>query len=230
MKRMLLFLTILIFSFTPAVLAQSATQTTTTTQPGVVAPTTTTQTLPLTLPEYSDPWQVSIQGGGLWSQKDKSRLHDGEAIFGRLTYDVTPNLAIGAESGGLRFKDETSGTTYGHLNGVPALADLVLKMPIAATGNHLVPYVFGSAGVIFWSYDKSGYSDTTGVKARSRTHFAAKPGAGLEYYLTPRIAIFVEGSYLFSEKFRLRNAAVTPPNGNIDVNSIYGGGGIKIAF
>ena len=182
------------------------------------------------MPESTDPWQVSVEGGGLWSEKDKSRLHEGEEITGRLTYDVTPNVAVGGESGGLRFEDSLNGTKYGHLDGVPIMGDLVLKMPIAATGNHLVPYVYGAAGVIIWSYAKSGYSDTTGVDAGDRTHFAAKPGAGLEYYLTPNIALFVEASYLFSDRFALKNAAVTPPNGEVDVNSVYGGGGIKIAF
>ena len=211
MKKISLTLTLMMSAFVPAVFAQDVNQ---------VSPPA----------ESTDPWQVSVQGGGLWSEKDKSRLHDGEEILGRLTYDVTPNVAVGGESGGLRFEDESNRTKYGHLDGVPAMADLVLKMPIAATGNRLVPYIYGSAGVIFWSYFKSGYSDDTGVDARSRTHFAAKPGGGLEYYLTPRVALFVEGSYLFSEKFVLKNAAITPPNGKVNVDSAYGGGGIKIAF
>jgi hypothetical protein len=143
---------------------------------------------------------------------------------------VTPNVALGGESGGIRYEDRLNGTKYGHLDGVPALADVVLKMPLSFTDNRLVPYIYGSAGVIFWSYAKSGYSDTTGLDAKDRTHFAAKPGGGLEYYLTPQISIFIEGSYLFSPKFELKNAAITPPNGRIDVNSVYGGGGIKIAF
>lgn len=222
MKSPVFFIMTMILSMSSTVFAQQVATTTTTTQP--------VQSSTMTLPENIDPWQVSVQGGGLWSEKDHSRLHQGEAIFGRLTYDVTPNVALGAESGGLRFEDKSNGIKYGHLDGVPAMGDLVLKLPIPATGNRLVPYIYGAAGVIFWSYSKSGYSDTTGVDAKSRTHFAAKPGGGLEYYFTPHIALFIEGSYLFSEKFHLKNSPLTPPNGKLNPDSVYGGGGIKIAF
>jgi len=198
--------------------------------------TTTVQTptpiVPVTYqPENIDPLQISIQGGGLWpSEKNDARLHDGGEVIGRLTYDLNPNLAIGAETGVLRFLDRSDGNTYGHLNGIPLMADLVLKIPIVATDNRLVPYIYGAAGPMVWHYDKSGYSDNSGVETRTRAHWAAKPGAGIEYYLNPHVAIFIEGSYLFSERFRLKDASSTPPNGKLDVDSTYGGGGIKIAF
>ena len=225
----MVFIFIGMIAFAPFVFAQQDFNSTTTTAT-TISPTNSVQSAPMTvsITESTQPWQVSVQGGGFWSERN--RVHDGEAIFGRLTYDVTPYVALGGESGGIRFNDKSDGLKYGHLDGVPAMADVVLKLPLGFTGNRLVPYVFGAAGVIFWSYSESGYSDTTGVNARSRIHFAARPGAGLEYYLTPHIALFVELSYLYSERFKLKNASTTPPNGNINPDSGYAGGGIKIAF
>jgi opacity protein-like surface antigen len=222
MEKRIFFVLALVLSGTAAAYAQQEV-TQTASAPVVI-------TASPTLMDSTDPWQLSVQGGGLWADKDHGRLHDGDDIIGRLTYDVTPNVALGAESGGLRFDDRSNGDKYGHLYGVPAMADLVLKMPIAATGNRLVPYIYGAAGVVFWSYAKSGYSDTTGVDARDRTHFAAKPGGGLEYYLTSHVALFVESSYLFSERFKLKGGAATAPDGRVNPDSVYGGGGLKIAF
>ncbi len=231
MKKVLFILAAMMLAITPGVFAQqNVNQVPPQTQTQTSQVTTPIPPIIMSMPMSVDPWAISIEGGGLWSEKDNTRLHDGGEIIGRLTYDVTPNLALGGETGGLRFKDDIGGVNYGYLHGVPVLGDLVLKMPIASTGNRLVPYVYESAGFIVWSYHESDYSDSTGVDAPTRAHLASKPGAGLEYYLTPHLALFVEVSYLFSEKFHLKDAATSPPNGKIDVDSLYGGGGIKLAF
>jgi hypothetical protein len=177
------------------------------------------------------PWQFSLQGGGLWPMKENNRLQTGTQVIARLTKDVSPNVAIGAETGGLRFRDSINYTKYGHLNGIPAMGDVVFKMPIGAE-KRLVPYAFASAGVIYWSYDEANVLEDAGVKAKNQTLFAAKPGVGVDYFITPRIALFVEGSYLFSERFRFKtnNTGAPPVNGKVNVNSAYGGGGIKFAF
>ncbi|MDE2028500.1 MAG: outer membrane beta-barrel protein [Candidatus Omnitrophica bacterium] len=195
-------------------------------------PTSTRETTTTTtMYEYDHPLQISVQGGGLWAQRDDRLSNEtGWEVTGRISYDLTPNFALGVEGGGLMFVDKSDGTRFGRLYGVPAMVDVIFKLPLGFTGNRLVPYVFGAGGAVWWNYSKSGYSDTTGVSAKDRWHWAVKPGAGLEYYLNPHLAVFVEGSYLFSERFDLKGAAVSPPNGKLKLDSMYGGGGIKIAF
>src|SRR5437870_4009487 len=62
-----------------------------------------------------NPWEFSVQGQGVFPVQDeaKDRFDNTAGAAARLTYDVVPNVALGAEGGWLRFKDEVNGTKFG---------------------------------------------------------------------------------------------------------------------
>jgi opacity protein-like surface antigen len=174
-------------------------------------------------------WELSVQGGGVFPSKD-DRFDNTGFVAGRLTYDVSPYVAIGAESGWMMFKDEVGGTKFGKIDGIPALGDLELKMPIPATDNRLVPYAIGGAGVVFWNYRESGVLKNAGVKVDTETHFAAKGGVGVDYYFTNNMALFAEGSYLYSRFAPKIHGGGTAVTTKAQTGAFLVGGGLKLRF
>jgi len=191
--------------------------------------TTTTSTMDVR-PDY--PMELSFQGGALWPQKSTDRFEMSPSMIARLTYDVSPTLAVGVESGGMQFKDEVNGTKFGHLNGIPIMGTIVMKVPMESMPSSIVPYIFASGGVIMWSYDESNVLKNTDIRIKSRNRLAFKSGVGVDFYVAPNVALFVEGAYLFSPTFHLKanNAGSSAVTGKVDPSSAYAGAGIKFAF
>jgi hypothetical protein len=211
----------LIISFmlgVPVCLAQTTATTTTTT----VDETATTD----------NPWEFSVQGQGVFPVSDEadSRFDSTAGGTARVMRDVTPNVALGAEGGWFRFKDEAGGTKFGRLHGFPVLADLEIKMPIEATHNTIVPYLIAGAGAVFWNYEENDATKARGIKVDNDTHFAAKGGAGIDFYLNDRTAVFVEGTYLWSEFEPKVSGPVTALNDKTDTGSVLAGAGFKVKF
>ena len=191
-----------------------------------VQQTTTEETIITT---SKNPLELSVQGGGMFPTKD-GRFDNTGFVAGRLMYDIAPYVALGVESGWMRFKDEAGGTKFGHIDGIPALGDLQFKMPISATNNHLVPYAIAGAGVVFWNYREASVLKDAGVKIDTETHFAAKGGLGADYYFTDNVGLFVEGSYLYSRFTPKVHGGGTAVTTRATTGSVLIGGGLKLRF
>src|SRR5258708_3428057 len=98
-------------------------------------------------------WEVSGQVGADMPTEDGSDA--GGYFLGRVTYDITPNIAIGATTGWNGYDIHVDGDNWGEVTSIPLLAAVILKMPIESTENRVVPYLVGGMGVDFWSLDES---------------------------------------------------------------------------
>ena len=141
-------------------------------------------------------WEVSGQLGA--NIPTQSGSDAGGYLMGRLTYDLTPNIAIGATTGWTGYKIYVDGDNWGNATSIPLLGTVILKMPIESTQNRLVPYLVGGLGVAFWSLDESSLLKDNAIKVEDETSFAAQFGAGVDYFLTDRFAVFGEVSYLMT--------------------------------
>lgn len=175
------------------------------------------------------PWELSLFGGGVFPRQD-DRFDDTEFAGGRLTYDLSSHVALGIESGWLRFDDEIGGTEFGKIDGIPALGVIQLKGPIEDTGNRFVPYVIAGAGVIIWNYRENTVLKDAGAKVDTDTHFAAKGGMGFDYFINSAVAFFVEGSYLFSRFTPKVHGGGTTVTTKADTEAILAGAGLKFRF
>jgi opacity protein-like surface antigen len=186
---------------------------------------------PVAFAAAENPFEISLQAGDVVPQ-DSARLNSSKDSHyfgdGRLTMDVSPYAAVGAEVGWLRFVDRPNGVKLGHLYEVPLMGDLILKYPLAVTDNRLVPYLIGGAGVGLGGYDRFQGLKDAGIKVKPDSEFAWKAGGGLQFFLTRQVAVFAEGAY-FDTKF---DPKVTGGNigGKIKLRSILAGGGLTIAF
>jgi opacity protein-like surface antigen len=174
------------------------------------------------------PLELGVQAGMLMPKGDERIDTNMGFVSGRVTYDLTPNVAFGPEIGVISYKDEANGHKYGYIRGVPVMADLILKMPIEATENRLVPYIIGGAGAIIWNYDRTSYAESAGIDVDNKREasFAAKVGGGVDYFVTPQTAIFAEASYLFSE-YKPDVTAGSGIAGKYDTNAAMIGAGLK---
>ncbi len=175
--------------------------------------------------ESEQKWAISVLGGGIFPKEDDYGTTG--FIGGRLTYDLTPNAAVGVESGWLNYKHEFNGTKYGDVRGIPLLADLILKMPIEAMDNKLVPYVLGGIGVLFWDYKEASIVSDAGIDVEGDTSFALKLGGGMDFFVSDQTALFVEGSYIFSNYDVETNVGGA---GTADTDAGFVGGGLKVRF
>ncbi len=152
-------------------------------------------------------------------------------IGGRLTYEFNDNLELGVESGYHEYKDEAGGIHFGDITGIPLLAIGSLKFPIEATDNALVPYLTGGVGVVFWDYQESSLVSDAGLDLGGDTSFSARAGIGLEYNLNDNLALFTEGSYLWSDyDVNLSLTGTTVGSTSVEMNTIFVGGGVKLNF
>ncbi len=173
-------------------------------------------------------WEVSLQSGGVFPKDDDidSTLY----IGGRAIQEFNKYLGVGVESGWMSWEDSTNGVHYGDIRAFPLLADVVLKYPIPATENTVVPYAIAGVGVVFWDYDEDDILTRNGITVDSDTTFAARLGGGIDYFVNDQWAVFVEGSYLFSEYEADIKAAGLVIAGTVDTDAAFVTGGIKYRF
>lgn len=152
-------------------------------------------------------------------------------IGGRLTYEFTDNVELGVESGYHEYKDEADGIHFGDITGIPLLAIGSLKFPIEATDNALVPYVTGGVGVVFWDYKESSIVKDSGLGLGSDTSFTVRAGAGVEFNVNDNLALYGEGSYMWSDyDVSLALTGSTVGSTSVEMDTIFVGGGVKLSF
>jgi opacity protein-like surface antigen len=191
----------------------------------------TTRTTTTTTTGYDDErrWEFSVQGQGIFPTNDDDHIQN-DATYGanaRLSSDLTPMIALGVEGGWMRFKDEVNGTRYGHINGFPLLADLIIKFPQDQAAPRFVPYMLGGVGGIWWNYDEDNNSS---VKFKNDAQFAAKGGLGVDYYFNEQWALFLEGDYLFSKYESRPDTPSAILASKVDTNIAMAGVGLKVRF
>lgn len=181
---------------------------------------------------------ISVNGSGVFIDKDDDlEFDDAFYVFGRVTYDVTSNVEIGIESGFMEYdvNEDITGLdiNLGEVSGVPLLGIVILKYPIPATDDKLVPYILGGVGVTFWEFDTSSVLATAlpGTSVDDDVAFTWKAGVGADYYITESVAMFVEGSWFSSEY----DADVTAPglgagSFDVDIEGFIVGGGLKFSI
>ena len=90
--------------------------------------------------------------------------------------------------------------------------------------------MLGGVGVLLVNFDESSLTKSLGARIDDDITFAAKLGAGFEFYITNQAAVFVECAYMFSNP----KTTVTGPGGSVDVegsnNMGFLGGGLKLNF
>lgn len=146
-------------------------------------------------------------------------------LGGSLAYGVTDWLALGIESGWTRFSASDSGVTVDQ-DTIPLFGDIILRVPTGES--QLKPYGIIGLGVLF--IDAS--TNVSNVSIQADTSFAAKFGAGLDWFVNDHWAINFETSYVVSDV----NGTVTnnstgaslSANGDSDYWMI--GGGVKYLF
>lgn len=173
-------------------------------------------------------WEISLQGAGVIP--NDTDIDPTYYVGGRIAYNINKNVSVAGESGWMGWDDSDGTTKYGEVNGIPLLADLILKMPIEATENKLVPYVLGGVGVVFWDYKEEAILTSNGITVDGDTSFAARLGAGVDYYVSDNIALFAEASYLFSDYDIKVNAGGIIAGAKTDTDAVFAGAGIKFAF
>lgn len=196
---------------------------------GIVAILAVSQNAAAQEMDFSDTrWELSGQVGAAIPKDDDS---DTSAyLSGRLVYDVVPNVGIGGSVGWYGYGVEVAGEDWGDANSVPLLANIVLRMPLEATENRVVPYVVGGIGVMFWNFDESNLLKNAGISVDSEASFAAQIGAGVDFYLSDRIAVFGEATYLFSEVDTTISGSGLTGTLEGDTDAILLGVGAKMRF
>ena len=168
------------------------------------------------------PWEVSGQIGASIPSDDD--VDTGMFLLGRATYDISPNIAIGATVGWNGYEVDQ----LGDATSVPLLATVILKMPLEATDNRVVPYLVGGLGVSFWSLDESSLLSNNGISVDNEVAFAGQIGAGVDYYFTDTVAVFGEATYLFTDV----DTSVSGPGitGTLegDADQFFIGAGVKV--
>ena len=161
---------------------------------------------------------ISLFGGGWFSES--SDVDSDWNIGARLTYDFTPYLEAGIETGWTSYDVDNRGAAGGQLGEIefiPLYFILIGKYPLEFTDYTLVPYVLGGVGIVFWDSDAS----QPGVTDDEGEDYAFKLGGGADYYVTDNTAVFIEGGFQsWSTDLEIGNG----------VDSFYVSGGIKLSI
>lgn len=188
---------------------------------------------------------LSVYGAGAFTElfKDVDDIEYENDLFvsGRLTYDITPYIEVGIEGGHMKLDvDELNFNTNlvaymtnnaGEIDAVTVMGIMVVKYPIKSTENKLVPYGLIGAGGIFMDFDEGNGLTAPPATIDDDASFAIKAGAGVDYYLTEKAAVFLEGSYFWSD-YDPDVSVVGGGTGTLDadINALFVGGGLKFSF
>ncbi|MBL7071734.1 MAG: hypothetical protein ISS26_06165 [Candidatus Omnitrophica bacterium] len=151
-------------------------------------------------------------------------------VGGLLSYDILKYLAVGIESGYVRYDYAYQSIKIGTLNGCPLLGDVILKAPVEMGEFTLTPYGVVGTGVLFSSFDESSIFEALGYTVDTETAFLMKFGGGIDFYVTDNIALNFEGSYYLADiDIKEQLLGQTYPS-TIDADAWFIGGGAKIRF
>ena len=113
---------------------------------------------------------------------------------------------------------------------IPLFGDIFLKAPIKLDKFKIVPYGIVGFGIIFWDFDESSLLETNGISVSIDPGFGMKFGGGIDFFVTENIAIFGEGSFIWSDADATAAAKGTVAAATIDTDTWLIGGGIKYVF
>ena len=113
-------------------------------------------------------------------------------VGGSFAYGVQSWLALGASIGWAEFEESASGIEIEE-RAVPIFADIIFRVP--ATEAQAQPYAVLGLGAIVWDADINVANVDTDID----TAFAAKLGAGLDWFMNENWILNLEASYVFSD-------------------------------
>jgi len=177
---------------------------------------------------YSRKFYVSVNSNYAlnYESNDRDNLN-GFALAAKAGYDLNRYVGVEVESGWMVYERlQDSGFETGNLHVFPLLGNLVLRYPMG----RLVPYAAGGLGVYFFSLDKD-IKGTTATLDIDSAAFGGKVAAGMDYYLTDRLALNFETGVHF-----IKDPDATLSQGGLnlttpsELDNWYIGGGVKFRF
>ena len=173
-------------------------------------------------------WTIGFNGS--YVSPSESDADDTGYFGGSLAYDLSDYVAIGIESGYMKWSQDANGQDYGDITSIPLLGTLVIKNPMPFQDTTVVPYGIFGLGVIFYDFDESSALSNNNISVEDDSGLGIKAGVGLDYYLTENAAINLEISYLWAD----RNFSV-PTRGTVtaadfDADAWLFGGGLKFRY
>lgn len=153
-----------------------------------------------------------------------SEVDSAAYLGGSLAYGVTNWFALGAEAGWAQFDESDSGVNI-EQNAVPIFGDIILRMP---NDSAVQPYGIVGLGVIVWNVD----DNVPNVDFDVDTAFAAKFGAGLDWFINNNWIANFEFSYVTSDAEATARNTVTGASVSAEGETDYWmiGGGLKFLF
>lgn len=172
-------------------------------------------------------WGVGIRGGGSFLTQDIAESTEGEAgpiISGNIIYGVTNSVSVGLNVEWETHNVEVLDFDIGDTTTVSILPFVELR----ATNGSFVPYASLGAGININSFDL-GNDIVAGCiilvgsacELEPENTFALKVGVGADYFLTPTLALNVEGGWkLNSGDVDLEVGGVPVATDDFDVSAV----------
>lgn len=182
-------------------------------------------------PDRTGKWDAGVNVSELIPDDDEV---DGTVyVGGTAAYGVTEWFALGVESGWASLDVEDSSqffgfSDWGELTGIPLMGDFILRVPIK--DSPVNPYAVVGLGVIFWDFDESDRVSSLGVEVDVDAAFAAKFGAGFDWFINDNWIINFEGGYVMSDTDVTLRVGGVSATANIETDYWMIGGGIKYLF
>ena len=173
---------------------------------------------------------IGADVGCVFPNRDKAQ--QAAYIGGNITYGISNYIVVGAEAGYIKWDEEDNGVDYGDVIVVPILGDIYIRCPIdiEKLDSTLAPYVIGGLGGTMPSYEESAFLNANGVSVEFDPALAAKLGAGFDYFLTDKVAVNFEGSYIWAGAEAVTDTAGTITTSNEDLDWWMIKGGVKFFF
>ncbi len=145
-------------------------------------------------------------------------------VGGSLAYGVSDWLALGVEAGWAGFGESDLGINIDE-DAFPVFGDIILRVP---TQSEAKPYAVVGLGAIFWDVS----SNLANVTFDIETSFAAKFGAGVDWFMNDHWALNLEASYVASSADATATNTTTGASLSTsgDTNYWMVGGGLKYLF
>ncbi len=102
--------------------------------------------------------------------------------------------------------------------------------PIKIDQYKIVPYGVVGFGIIFWDFDESSLLKTNGITVSMDPAFGMKFGGGVDFFVTENLAIFREGSFIWSDADATVAGRGAVASATVDTDTWLIGGGIKYVF
>jgi outer membrane protein W len=199
-----------------------------------ISPILYAQVTPSATPDYKS--YLEVKGGVFYPEGDLSNLNlgfNGELAYG---YRFSPNVAVELSSGYFG----TSNTYNQSASGYPvSLRETVYAIPLTAAIKGIVPIdkqfeLYGLAGGGAYFVHGTGTISVLGSSASvwdSTAVWGGFLGAGVNYNITPRVFVGLEGKYLWTSTTTLRGSIVgVPVSENFKIQGVLGTANLGVRF